>query len=194
MVAINPQAINGKWRTGFALDIHTVSSVYLGADQYGHDRYDNKRSEIGELLYRLKYNRDISVVPEIVETASSFLASAMRFDLIIPVPASSHRAVQPVVTIAEGIGARLAIPAVRCVKATRATAPLKNVMDHEQRKALLEGLYAVDATQTRDKRILLFDDLFRSGATMNAITDVLYRLGGAADVCALTLTRTRSNQ
>ena len=193
MAAINPQPISGKWRTGFALDVHTVSSVYLGADQYGHDRYDSKRSEIGELLYRLKYNRDISVVPEIVETVSSFLASGMRFDLIIPVPASSHRAIQPVVTIAQGIGARLAIPVVGCVTATRATAQLKNVTDHEQRKVLLEGLYEVDATYTQNKSILLFDDLFRSGATMNAITDVLYQLGAAANVFALTLTRTRSN-
>ena len=40
----------------------------------------------------------------------------------------------------------------------------------------------------------LFDDLFRSGATMNAITDVLLRKGKAASVRAFTITRTRSNQ
>lgn len=44
------------------------------------------------------------------------------------------------------------------------------------------------------KRILLFDDVFRSGATMNSITAALYDQGGAAEVCALTLTRTRSKQ
>jgi hypothetical protein len=37
-------------------------------------------------------------------------------------------------------------------------------------------------------------DLFRSGATMNAITGALYDQGRARDVYALTLTRTRSKQ
>jgi len=38
----------------------------------------------------------------------------------------------------------------------------------------------------------LFDDLYRSGATMDAITTALYEQGKAADVFALTITRTRS--
>jgi competence protein ComFC len=42
--------------------------------------------------------------------------------------------------------------------------------------------------------ILLFDDLYRSGATMDAITAELYESGKAMDVFALTITRTRSNQ
>lgn len=37
-----------------------------------------------------------------------------------------------------------------------------------------------------------FDDLFRSGATMNSITVALHEQGHASDVFALTLTRTRS--
>ena len=41
---------------------------------------------------------------------------------------------------------------------------------------------------------LLFDDLYRSGATMNEITTTLYDQGSAADVFVLTITRTRSNQ
>jgi competence protein ComFC len=45
----------------------------------------------------------------------------------------------------------------------------------------------------KGKCLLLFDDLFRSGATMNAITQSLYE-HGAADVFALTITQTRSNR
>ncbi len=44
------------------------------------------------------------------------------------------------------------------------------------------------------KGVLLFDDLFRSGATMNAITAALYDEGGAGNVFALTITRTRSHR
>lgn len=42
--------------------------------------------------------------------------------------------------------------------------------------------------------MLLFDDLYRSGATMNEITALPYDQGKAAEVYALTITRTRSNR
>jgi len=55
MVEINPKIITGCWTEGFALDFHTLSSEFIGDDEYGHPQFDTKRSEIGELLYRLKY-------------------------------------------------------------------------------------------------------------------------------------------
>ena len=67
-------------------------------------------------------------------------------------------------------------------------------MDPEKRRELLEGLYTVDALQTQDKSVLLFDDLYRSGATLNAITELLMTEGRAKAVRVLTITRTRSLQ
>lgn len=52
--------------------------------------------------------------------------------------------------------------------------------------------HEVERGEVQGRRILLFDDLFRSGATMNAITAALYDQGGAAEVFALTITRTRN--
>jgi predicted amidophosphoribosyltransferase len=63
-----------------------------------------------------------------------------------------------------------------------------------ERWRLLEDLHEVDQVKLDGKRVLLFDDLFRSGATMNAITGSLYDQGRASDEYALTLTRTRSHQ
>ena len=77
---------------------------------------------------------------------------------------------------------------------TRNVPQLKNISDLDERAKLLEGLHAVDKSVTRDKSVLLFDDLYRSGATMNAITTELYETGEATDVFALTITRTRSYQ
>jgi len=192
---INPQKITGKWLSGFALDVHTTSSTYLGVNEAGHEMYDTKRSEIGELLYRLKYRGDMAAAGEIIDAVSKFLAPQRdKFDLIVPVPPSGVRAVQPVIIVARGIGAALGAPMVECITTTRGATQLKGVLDPDKRNELLAGLHAVDPAHTAGKNVLLFDDLFRSGATMNAITELLTTAGKAASVRALTITRTRSNQ
>lgn len=73
------------------------------------------------------------------------------------------------------------------------TPQLKDVFDFKERVAALEGAFTVEKAKIQGKRVLLFDDLFRSGATMNTITDCLMTEGGAEVVYALTLTRTRSS-
>ena len=195
MAAINPKKITGNWVSGYALDVHTLSSIHVGINEFGHDVFDTKRSELGELLYRLKYNGDRSAAAEIVTAAAAFVKPSLRkFDLIVPVPPSGERALQPVILLANGIGGARGLPVANCIGTTRSPTQLKGVMEVERRKELLDGLYSVDAAQTQGKNILLFDDLFRSGATMNAITDLLMQAGKAASVRALTITRTRSNQ
>jgi predicted amidophosphoribosyltransferase len=66
--------------------------------------------------------------------------------------------------------------------------------DYDERWQLLDGLHEVDRLRVEGRRILPFDDLFRSGATMNAVTSALCDQGHARDVYALALTRTRSRQ
>jgi competence protein ComFC len=63
---------------------------------------------------------------------------------------------------------------------------------YDERWRLLDGLHEVEKAMVEGRKVLLFDDLFRSGATMNAITSALYDHGRALEVYALTLTRTRS--
>lgn len=67
-------------------------------------------------------------------------------------------------------------------------------MDPENRTELLEGLYSVERAHTQRKSVLLFDDLYRSGATLKAITELLMTQGRAGAVRVLTITRTRSIQ
>jgi predicted amidophosphoribosyltransferase len=196
MVQIHPMKIEGNWIAGVALDFHTTSSTYIGDDEFGHARFDTVRPEVAELLYRLKYgNHDQAAVAGIVEAASGFLKPFPdKFDVIVPALPSTARAVQPVYLLANGIGKATGKPVAHCVTATRATSQLKAVSDPDERKRLLEGLYAVDPTQVAGLNVLLFDDLFRSGSTMNAIADALLKQGKAASVRALTITKTRSNR
>lgn len=187
--------ILGKWREGFSLDLHTLSSTFIGYDEFGHSRFDTQRSEIGELLYKLKNKEDQTSVPEIVEAVETLMKVwNPTVDILVPVPPSTQRAVQPVLVLAKAISQRLGMPLADCVMRTRDIPELKNVFDLDERAKLLEGLHAVDRSITQGKTVLLFDDLYRSGATMNAITTELYETGEATDVFALTITRTRSNQ
>lgn len=71
MVAINPRKIHGNWMDGHALDIHTVESLYLGVNELGYDVYDTTRSEVGELLYRLKYRSDLAAAEAPISTAAA---------------------------------------------------------------------------------------------------------------------------
>lgn len=195
VVTINPQRIKGNWISGYALDIHTIRSVHLGINEHGHDVFDTERSDLGELLYQLKYRSKVSAADRIIETVVEFLQrSRSKFDLIVPVPPSGKRRVQPVIVLAQGIGEKLDWPVVECVTTTRSATPLKGVMDSNRRKELLDGLYDVDRTCTQGKSILLFDDLYRSGATMNAVTNLLINQGEAEAVRVLTVTKTRNIQ
>ena len=195
MAIVRPMRIPGRWRDGFALDFHTVSSTYLGDDEYGHPQFVTKRTELGELLYRLKYHSDTSVISEMVDTIATFIESCWKpsLELIIPVPPSRARSNQPVLLLVESLGKRLNIPVTAdCVRRVQDLPELKNVYDYDERLRLLADAHAIDPSRAKGRRILLFDDLYRSGATMNAITVALHDQGSAAEVFALTVTRTRS--
>ena len=67
----------------------------------------------------------------------------------------------------------------------RKTPQLKNVYDYAERAKVLEGAFRADSAVIRGQSILLFDDLYRSGATMNAVAKVLSAEGqAAASPCA----------
>lgn len=195
-IVIQPVRIAGRWRDGHALDVHTVSSTYLGEDEFGHAQFETKRSPMGELLYRLKYRKDQTVIAEITEAAASFVQNwRPEAELLVPVPPSRPRPLQPVLAIGASLAELVGMEfGPECVKRTRDVAQLKDVFDYDSRWRLLDGLHEVDESKVAGKEVLLFDDLFRSGATMNAITGALYDQGRASDVYALTLTRTRSKQ
>jgi len=195
LVAIHPVRISGRWRDGFALDHHILSSTYLGDNEYGHPVFDTKRTEIGELTYRLKYKGDNSVVAEIADTAAGFVRSwNPGVSTIVPVPASKlTRPQQPVYVLAEAIGERLATPVREgCVTRTKNLPQLKDVREFAERLRLLQDVHAVNQSVIKDQRVLLFDDVFQSGATLNAVTEALYTEGRASDVFALTITITQS--
>ncbi|MDO8679060.1 MAG: ComF family protein [Acidobacteriota bacterium] len=195
-VKIDPLELTGPWAEGHVLERqHTISSEFIGHDSNGHAQFDTKRSELGELVFRLKNRSDKATLDPIADTAAEFvLASGIQFDAVVPVPPSRRRAFQPVVEIATALGARLAKPVLMSVVSkVKETPELKDVFDFSERQKLLQGAFAVDKEAAKGQRLLLIDDLYRSGATAALVAKELSEAGAAAVYfLAMTKTRTRS--
>jgi len=84
----------GPWSEGFVLERqHTLSSTLIGHDSNGNPQFDTKRSELGELVYRLKNRSDRKALTPIAEAAVEFIKGwAPKVDAIVPVPPSRKRA------------------------------------------------------------------------------------------------------
>jgi predicted amidophosphoribosyltransferase len=194
MIAISPRKIYGPYQDGYVLDFHTVRSMFVGYESYGHEAFSTERSPIGELLYRLKNRRDLSVVDELVETAAGFVKrSVISVSGVVPVPPSNTaRKVQPVEILGKGIAALLRVEWLpNAVLKLKRTSQLKDVFDLRERRKILAGAFSANGERVSGKSVLLFDDLYRSGATMDAVAAVLQKEGKASAVHALAITRTR---
>jgi predicted amidophosphoribosyltransferase len=188
--------LEGIWKSGKAYDLHTVSSTHLGVDEQGRDRFDNKRSEMGELVYQLKYQYDQSAVPKIVALLDG-IRGIEDFDFIVPIPPTKkNRPIKPVELIATALGLRRGVTVVVDALTNSGSAELKEITDPVARNELLEAAFKLNATDDkfRDRKVLLVDDLYRSGSTLHVATNLLYQQGKAAKVSVLTMTKTRSNR
>ncbi len=191
---MNPERISGLWKDGYTLDVHTISSVPAGHDEYGHQQFDTTRSELGELLYKLKYHTERTAAAPLAKAAADFVKKwGIEIDVVVSVPPTKARSFQPAVAVAEKLASLLGVPLdTGTVKRTKKAQELKGVMDPDKRAELLKDAFRIDGSALNGKNILLFDDLYRSGATMNAVAGLLRQSGGTANIFALALTRTRS--
>lgn len=190
MLEINPYRLAGNWSEGFALDIHILSSIPIGESQWGHMQFDNTYSEVGKRINQLKYKKIKSGVNELVETAVNFIEKRnWDIDLIIPVAPSITRNEQPVMLLAEKVGDTLNIPvSTTAIRKVKETTTLKNI-PIPQRPGHLAGAYEVLIEETIEQRVLLFDDIYDSGATLRTICDCL--IGGQPEkIFVLTFTKT----
>ncbi len=176
----HPRPLTGNWHAGFALDFH---SSYKGAEW--------NRSGVGDLVYRLKYQSDSSALPALVEHTRKLFAAhpeINQFDIIVPTPSSSLREFNPVHEFCKALAQAVNKPMQACVIKTRQTKPQKEMQTLPQKRDNVAGAFAVN-NDINGKRILLVDDLFDSGATLEEITKVILK-HKTSRVNALTFTKT----
>jgi len=192
LVKISPMKLPARpWVEGYVLDYHTVSSTPTGDPYY---RFDTKRTELGELLFQLKYRSGGPVVVgDIVDTAAQFVEEwKPPIDCVVPVPPSLTRKTQPAVELGRGLASRLRLPVCEdAVVKVKETPQMKNIDDWSERQRVLAEAIQLGRSDVKGKSILLFDDLIESGATLRRAAEVLLKDGGARAVYALVLTRTK---
>ena len=89
MIEIHPKEIKGAWDQGYILDVHTISSTMIGYNEFGHPEFDTVRSQLGELIYRLKYKGDKAAIVPAVEAVAAFVNDwGIHPDAIVPMPPS----------------------------------------------------------------------------------------------------------
>jgi competence protein ComFC len=188
--------LEGNWKSGKAYDLHTVASTHLGIDEQGRDRFENTRSEMGELVYQLKYKQDKTAVEKIVKLLDG-IKGIEGFDFIIPIPPTNKkRAIKPVELIAEALGKRRDVAVLTSVLTNSGDEELKGITDPVARNELLEAALKLNTAGNKfeGKKVLLVDDLYRSGSTLRVATNLVYKEGKASQVSVLTMTKTRSNR
>ena len=196
---INPKVIRGNWTNGWALDVHTSGSIYIGIDEWGHKKFDTTYTEIGEALNKLKYGNDRTQVDPIAKIVTEFIRTKRELDdiraiLAVP-PSDTKRRFQPVPALVTAIGAKLhlQVPTNYIIK-TKNTKPLKDMDDNQKRHEELKDAFKIADERYKGCHVLLFDDLFRSGETLNAISAVLISQGEVNKVSVLTATMTRAKR
>ena len=93
------------------------------------------------------------------------------------------------------MGHKIGVPVdISSLQKLKSTSQLKTIDDPTQRNEILNGAFTVRTNSIYGKTILLFDDLFRSGTTLEAVCHVLMNKGRVKEVYVFTITKTRSKR
>jgi predicted amidophosphoribosyltransferase len=172
--------LSGNWDLGYALNKHVLSSTYIGDDEHGHARFDTIRSEPGQALFMLKYRADwTQVSPLALQVRRSLLPLMPEVGLIVPMPPSIQRPRQPVTEIARELGKLANLPVFENIvvktAAPAGAAALKDLNTKDEKVAALAGRFTINNGIPDEGRwnVLLLDDLFDTGASMEMVCTAL---------------------
>lgn len=169
--------IEGPWDDGWVLDKHSLHSVYIGDDEFGHPRYDTTRTEVGEATFQLKYRNDWTKVKPLAQAiAEHAYPNLGKVGFIVPMPASKQRPRQPVAEVAMDLGRLVDVPVFDnlLLKAPNGKS-LKDLRTKvEKIETIGDGFSVNDEIEGNGPwDVLLVDDLFDTGASMEAACTVL---------------------
>lgn len=154
------------------------------------------KSVVLEAIHRFKYSRALwfeHFLADLLVREAAPALSGGDWDFIVPVPLHPLKLREREFNQAELIAARLSrstnIPLnSRLLRRTQPTAT-QTLLNRRQREANMKNAFSViERKKAREKRIILVDDVFTTGATTNSCAQALQR-AGATEVCVWTVAR-----
>lgn len=170
-------------------------SDYCNRCQYEKFAFVKNRSpltyegETKKMIYALKFGRKKYIAQTLgALMADEFLKSGMQADIIVFVPMTQKeekkRGFNQSALLAYEVGGRLNIPVLPALVKIKDTSAQKEL--HGKERAInLEGAFSCAFEQVKNRRLLLIDDIFTTGATANECAKVLLK-AGAREVNVLT--------
>ena len=149
-----------------------------------------------EAIHRYKYQRALWFEPFLanllVQRARSELLRD-RWDCIVPVPLHTTKQREREFNQAERLAARfsaaMGIPIEPHILKRVLPTRTQTLLTRQERAANMRNAFALRRpVKLNGKRIILFDDVFTTGATTNACAKIL-RAAGAEEVCVWTVAR-----
>lgn len=142
------------------------------------------KGEMRQSMYRFKYNNRREYASFFAAEAAAQYAGWIRrrkIEAIVPVPMypgkKCRRGYNQAEVFARALGRKLEIPVeTKLVKRIRDTTPQKELNDSERRKNL-QNAFQVMTQNIQYHQLLLVDDIYTTGSTMDAVTEVLLLAG-----------------
>ena len=142
-----------------------------------------------DLILSLKYGNKRYIARTLGAMMSDeFIRCGMKADIAVYVPMTEweekKRGFNQSELLAREVAERLKLPLLPALVKTKDTSSQKK-LSRIERAENLSGAFACIYEQVKDRKILLIDDVFTTGATANACTKALFK-SGAAEVVVLT--------
>ncbi len=176
---------------------HLCGDCLLSVFLFDHARSATYHAGVvRERIHQLKFGGQLHWVPPLVELLVHLIrreAAVLSADMIFPVPLHIKRLRQrgfnQAGLLARYLGRRVALPVYYDVLERKSwTEPQTRLNREERLHNVKDAFHVADAGKIKERRILLVDDVYTTGTTLNECAKIL-KAAGAAVVHAVTISR-----
>jgi ComF family protein len=142
---------------------------------------------IRDMIHDMKFRRKRPIAEGMGILLANALAKNISCDLFVPVPMHPHkkrlRGFNQAEILAEALAQKTRIPAANALKRILDTPPQSGLSPRGRMENMADAFISNKKIEIRGKKICLTDDIFTTGATLNACAKTLIENGAAEIVC-----------